>query len=75
MRPVPMRTIPTQTFSPQSGGIAKAIGGTPKATSTSINAIHNTHFYFDIGCNFSSYTYAAGDFVNLSTYAIADARL
>lgn len=75
MRPVPMRTIPTQTFLPQSGGIAKAIGGTQKATSTSINAIHSTHFYFDICCNFSSYTYAAGDFMNINTYVIADARL
>lgn len=75
MRNVPMRTIPTMTFTTQDGAIVKSIGGTIKATSTSMNAYHNSRFYYDIDCNFTSYTYAAGDFINIITYVISDARL
>lgn len=74
-RAVPMRAIPAQTFSPQTGGLVKTYGGAIKSTSTSLSSPHCTHFYFDIQCTFSSYTYAAGDFVNITTYSIADARL
>lgn len=76
MRNVPMRTIPTMTLTSQNGGATvKSIGGWPKATSTSMIAYHSTNVYYDIACSFTSYTYAAGDFINIFTYVISDARL
>lgn len=75
MRNVPMRTIPTMTFTTQNGAIVKSIGGGIKATSTSMSVPHNSYLYYDIGCSFTSYTYAAGDFINILTYVISDARL
>lgn len=75
MRNVPMRTIPTMTLARQDGAIVKKIGGSEKAISTSMYVTHNTLFYYDIRCNFTSYTYAAGDFININTYVISDARL